>query len=141
MDETIDNIDLDLSLVELERPLLNNVVPLCTIGEAKIETKEGKSRFVIPLQLEEAVVATNGKEVHPGFQVTDSIFMTPTGSLTQEIVNEKLARFQKAVLGKQGRFVPAEFVGQKVRVMFETKPDRDDPSIQRQRVKRYLRAS
>lgn len=145
MSDEVTNADLDLSDVSLERPLIDNQTVLCTTGNVKIEkSDDGQSqRVVIPLTLEAPVSCTKGNTLHVGFQVTDSILITPTGGLTMEIIKEKLARFQVAVLGldRPKPFNAAECSGKRVLVAFAAEADKKDSSIIRQRVKKYIKAS
>ncbi len=144
-EEVLDNLDIDLSAVDLSRPLIDNQVVLCRTGEVKIEVNDSKQRrLVIPLTLEEPTTSTSGKPVNVGFQVTHSILITPTGGLTQERINEELAKFQMAVLKleKPTQFGALEqYRNQLVRVKFATRPDRHDPTKLYQDAKAFIKAS
>jgi hypothetical protein len=141
----LDNLDLDLSSVDLTRPLIDNQVVLARTGEVRIEMNEQKQkRLVIPLTLEEPATSTSGKPVNVGFQITHSILATPTGKLTQERINEELAKFQMAVLKleKPTVFGPMEqYRNQLVRVKFSTRADKDDPNKLYQDAKAWIKAS
>lgn len=144
MSELLDNLDIDLSAVDLTRPLIDNQVVLVRTGEVKIETNDnGQKRLVVPLTLEEPATATNGRPVNVGFQVTHSFLITPTGKLTQERINEELAKFQVAVL-KLDRPQPfgalSQYRNQLVKVKFSTRADRDDASRVFQDVKAFIKA-
>lgn len=145
MTDSIDNIDIDLSSVDLTRPLIDNQIVLCRTGEVKIEVNDnGQKRLVIPLTLEEPATSTTGRPVYVGFQVTHSMLITPTGKLTQERINEELAKFQVAVLKlekPQAFGSLAQYRNQLVKVKFTTRPDRDDPNKLYQDVKAWLKAS
>lgn len=145
MSEMIDNLDIDLSAVDLTRPIIDNQVVLCRTGEVKIETNgSGQRRFVVPLTLEEPSTSTSGKPVNVGFVVTHSFLITPTGKLTQERINEELAKFQVAVL-KLERPQPfgalSQYRNQLVKVKFASRADRDDASRIFQDVKAWIKAS
>jgi hypothetical protein len=145
MSELIDNIDIDLSAVDLTRPLLDNQVLLVRTGEVKVEKNDNnQKRLIIPLTLEEPGTSTTGRPVNVGFQMTHSILITPTGKLTQDRINEELAKFQVAVLKldkPQAFGALSQYQGQTVRVKFSVRPDRDDPNKQYQDVKAWIKAS
>lgn len=138
----IDNVDLDLSGVDLSRPLLDNQTILCRTGEVRFETENDKTNLLVPLTLEGPGKSTTNKEVLPGFVHTDRILSTPVGKLTKEMIREKLARFQVATLKLKSPklFTPEECSGQLVLVTFGTRPDRQDPSRLYQDVVRYSKA-
>lgn len=142
--ETLDNLDIDLSAVDLTRPIIDNQVVLCRTGDVKVEVNDrGQKRLVIPLMLEEPSVAVNGKPVNVGFQVTHSILVTPTGKLTQERINEELAKFQMAVLklDKPTSFgQTGQYSNQLVKAKFASRADRDDKTKLYQDVKAFLKA-
>lgn len=140
----LENIDLDLSSVQLTRPLIDNQVVLVRTGEVKIEENEQKQkRLVIPLTLEEPAKATDGRDINPGYVVTHSILITPTGGLTQERINEELAKFQVAVLKleKPGTFgALSQYRNQLVKVKFTTRADRNDSTKLYQDAKAWIKA-
>lgn len=144
-EEVLDNLDLDLSSVDLTRPIIDNQVLLVKTGEVKVEVNDQKQRrLVIPLTLEEPGTSVTGRPVNVGFQVTHSILITPTGKLTQERINEELAKFQVAVLklDKPGPFgAVSQYRGQLVRAKFASRPDRDDPNKMYQDIKAWIKAS
>lgn len=135
----LDNIDLDLSNVDLSRPLIDNQVKRCVTGNVTIEEKDGKRNLVIPLTLEEPATGTGGREIQVGFVHTDRILLTPTGGLTEQMIKEKVARFQVAALGlKEPKpFNAAECSGKTVLVTFKTRPDKQDTEKLYQDVARY----
>jgi len=132
MSDAISNVDLDLTGISVSRPLFDGVVVRCRIGEARIESEEGRSNLVIPLQFEAAATSTDGREVTPGFQHTDRINLVVSGNRTPQMVKETIARFQCAALGlkepKPGRFEASDVVGKLVDVRFSTRADRSDSS-------------
>lgn len=141
-DTDLSNIDIDLTGVNIARPLLPRQTVKCRIGEVKLEKPDGRGRsLVVPLTLEEPGKDTKDAVVHPGFVVTDRILLDPTGGLTQEMINERLARLQVAALKLK---VPQKLdvralIGQEVLVTFDTRPDKKDPAGETfvQDVKRY----
>jgi hypothetical protein len=137
----LSNLDLDLSSVDLSRPLIGGKqTKRCRIGNVTLEQQQGRGRnLVVPLTLEEPATDTNGKTVNPGFVVTDRILVDPTGGLTQEMINEKLARLQVAALklDRPQKFAPADLIGREVLVTFNTRADKLDPSKLYQDVARY----
>lgn len=142
----IDNADLDLSGVSLSRPLIDKQTLLCRTGEVKWETSED-GRFknlVVPLTLEESAKSTKDEDIHIGFQHTDRILATPTGGLTLDMIKEKLARFQVAVLklDKPEAFGDvSRYSGQLVKVAFKIRQDKNDPEKQYQDVAKFVKAS
>jgi hypothetical protein len=142
MSETVElsNLDIDLTGVDLSRPLLPRQTLRARIGEVKLEKQENRGRnLIIPLTLEEPGQDTAGRTVNPGFVVTDRILVDPTGGLTQEMINERLARLQVAALklDRPGRFNAADLVGKEVLVTFDVRADKTDASKSYQDVKRY----
>jgi hypothetical protein len=132
---SIENDDLDLSQVDLSRPLIDQQTVRCRVADVKIEEKDGKKNFNVVVTTEGAATSKDGKTLQPGFKHNESILMTPTGGLTQEMINEKLARFQKATLGTQGRLLPLDqYVGKEVDVTFGVRDGKDG---QFQTVKRW----
>lgn len=143
-EQTIEN---DLTNTDLSRPLIKGLA-LCRTGELTIDEKQSKKgemlRYLnIPLQLEEMVTSTEGKSIQPGFTVTDRILITPTGGLTQERVNERLARFQIAALAlaKPTQFgAVSQYSGKLIKVKFDTRPDKMDPTMLFQDITAYSKA-
>ena len=139
--EPLDSIDIDLTGVNIERPLLGKQTKLCVIGEVKLEKPEGRGRsLVIPLTLEEPATSTTGATINPGFVVIDRILIDPTGGLTSAMIAERLARLQCAAQGTKtpvGKFDAAALPGKRVLVTFDVRPDKNDPEALYQDVKRY----
>jgi hypothetical protein len=134
-----DNIDIDLTNVELEPPKFDNVTVRCLTGQLTVDAKDpAKKRLVIPLVLQEPATSTLGKVVQPGFKTTVSILMDEVGKWTAARGAEELGRFKAAVLkldkveGSFGSLAPLR--GQPVKVTFEV--DRGGY----QTYKRFLRA-
>ncbi len=140
-------IESDLSNVDLQRPLIKGLV-LCRTGELSIDEKQSKKGEMlkylnIPLQLEEVTTSTEGKSIQPGFTITDRILITPTGGLTQERVNERLARFQIAALAiaKPTTFgAVSQYSGKLIKVKLDTRPDKMDPTTLFQDIVNYSKA-
>jgi hypothetical protein len=137
-------IPIDLSNTDISRPLFDNVFVNCTTGEVKVEVSEkGLKSLVVPLVFDEPATDTNGKQVQPGFTVTDRILITPTGGLTQQMINERLARFQVAALGlskPQNFGATDQYISKKVKVGFKTRVDKNDASKVYQDVRSYSKA-
>jgi hypothetical protein len=133
----------DLTGIDVSRPLLPKQVLTVRTGDVRIEkSDDGSKRYlVVPLVLEETGKDTKGNPVNVGFSVTDRLLLTPTGGLTQQMINEKLARFQTAVLAtdKPGPFGQLDqYQGKLVRVQFDVRADKQDPDNQFQDVRRYM---
>lgn len=138
------SVDVDLSNTDISRPLFDNVFVNCTTGEVRVEKSEnGLKSLVVPLVFDEPATDTNGKQVQPGFVITDRILITPTGGLTQQMINERLARFQVAALGlsKPQNFGATEqYIAKKVKVGLKLRTDKNDATKVYQDVKSYSKA-
>lgn len=140
----IDNIDIDLSNVQLGMPVLDGVV-LCRTGTLTVKkTQSGLARLVIPLVIEEPCKDVTGKEIHPGFVTPVGFLLQPTGGLTPERVAEECGKFQVAALKlekQEGSFkvsdvLAGRYNGLPIKVKFV--PQKDDPT--RQDVKAWIKA-
>lgn len=101
MNNDLDNTDIDLSSVNLSRPLLDSQQRKCITGDVKVINDERWGRRLsIPLVLDEEAVDTNNNPVYPGFVVFTEIGLTPKGAYTQDFINNQLARFYCAVTGE-----------------------------------------
>lgn len=129
----IDNGDLDLTGVVLSPPVFDKQTRRCITGQVKRVKNGDKLELEIPLRLDEPATDTNGKEHQVGAMVgTQRILMTPTGGLTMDIIKEKLARFQAAVLDieeprKWGN--DADYQGKPVYCRLKAKPKDGDPTV------------
>lgn len=153
--ETIDNSDLDLSGVSLRDPVLDKVWVRCRISDLyweRIDAKNGgkATQLVISLVTDEPSVAEDGRPLPAGHRPgKQTIYATPTGGLTQEMINKKIIRFQIAALGldvdpknpvlppgtKFGK--PDQYIGRPIRAFFEAE---HKPDATYQRVGRWDRA-
>ncbi len=143
MDATnIDNLDLDLTGVELTQPIIDsNGFVLCRTGEVSVELTGSKlRRLVVPLTLEEPAKSTSGRELTPGFRTTVGFLLDESGGWTKARAAEAAGKFKAAVLkltevsGAFGALEPLR--NQLVKVHFV--PQRNDPT--RQDVKGWMRA-
>lgn len=143
MSDVVDNADIDLSNVDIGQPVIDNQTPLCRTGQVEVKaTNSGHRRLVIPLVLEEPATSTTGKALNVGFTTTVGFLIDPKGGLTQERINEELAKFQVAVLklDKPTTFRMSDlspYQGQLVRPKLVAQ--KNDPS--RQDVKAWLKAA
>lgn len=136
-------VQRDLSNVDISRPLFDNVYVLCTTGEVRVEVNDGKKSLVVPLVFQEPAVDTNGNTQHPGFVVTERILLTPTGGMTQDMIDKSLARFQVAALGldkPQNFGSTTQYISKKIKVGFKLRTDKNDPSKIYQAVKSWSKA-
>src|SRR5262245_47587173 len=121
----IDNIDIDLTGVQLVPPILaDGTIKQCMTGQVYVKpTTKGPRRINIPLTLEEPAFDQNGKEVQIGSKFTAGFLIDPSGGWDQKRANEELGRFKGAVLNTDnvdGPFGPLEAVsGKPVLVKFE----------------------
>lgn len=146
MSDIMENIDIDLSSVSLSRPLLDNQVKQVRIGDAKVEKNDaGLRKLVLPLTLEEPATAEDGREVQPGFQITHSFLIDPTGGLTETRIAEELKHWKAAALATRDPKVmdgpfgsPQQLVNKVVTVKFGIRIDRKDSTKRYQDVKVLL---
>ena len=142
MSTELEYMNLDLESVDLTTPLFKGPV-LWRISSCKEDQKQGKFKhLVIGLTLEAATTDTTGRTVNPGFKHTDHILLEETGKYTKASIAEKIARLQCAAFqterAKNG--VPwSDYEGRLVIALMDVQADRQNPSIQRQEVKRYVR--
>lgn len=143
-DNDLNNIDIDLTGVEISRPLLPRQTLKVRTGDVRVERRDGTGpkRLVIPLILEQPGTDSKGEEVGPGFTIIDSMLLEPTGKLTLEDIKRMLGQFQAAVkkLDKPdpGAFGnAADYSGREVMATFDIRTDSKDASKQYQSVKRY----
>lgn len=146
MSDLIDNLDLDLTGVQLTRPVIDNQTKRCLTGQVQFSKRDdNKLELVVPLQLDEPATSTDGKELQVGHKLAEQrILLTPTGGLTAEMVKEKLARFQIAVLDtteprKWGS--DADYQGRPVYCKLAARADKDDPTRVYQDVKAWIAPS
>lgn len=146
MSDEIDNTDLDLTGVQLTRPVIDNQTKRCITGQVqRIKREDKKQELVIPLQLDEPATSTDGKELQVGHKLAEQrILMTATGGLTDEMIREKVARFQIAVLDiteprKWGD--DTDYQGKPVYCKLAARADRDDPTKVYQDVKAWIAPS
>ncbi len=119
----LDNIDLDLTGVELGPPQIDNQVSKVIISDAKATEKEGVKRLELKLTLQEAVTSTSGKQLEVGRVIPISVLLTPTGGLTPKRINESLGQWKAAALGLKevsGQFgSPQQLVGREVSIKWK----------------------
>lgn len=149
-------ISNDISNADIVRPQFDKTRARCIIGNLKVEvrkTDKGTIReLVIPLTLDEVCVSTDGKSVQPGFEIKSSakkpaasILLTPVGGLNQEMINEKLAKFQVAALkltkqeGSIGDL--SRYAGLPIIAVFGLRQDKQDQSVQYQDVKGWAKVA
>jgi hypothetical protein len=147
--DVLDNSDLDLTGVPLRAPVIDKRWVLSTIKDLYWEAKKTKAgtpakQLTIVLVTAEQTESTNGQPVLPGLQTTATIWATPSGGLTQLMINQKVGRFQVAALGLAEPMVfgsPEQYIGRSVKAYYEAEADKSDPTIMYQRVNRWEKAS
>lgn len=105
----MDNVDL--SSVNTDFPLLPKGTYEFTVTEAQVvssKNREGGKVFEVKAALNQQARSTLGREINAGFPLTFRVGLTPTEKYTQQAIAENLAKFQEAVLGNKGRFMPME---------------------------------
>lgn len=145
--ETLDNSDLDLTGVSLREPVMDKQWVRCRITDLyweKLDARNGgkATQLVIGLVTEEAATSTDGRPVPIGTRPPKvNIYATPTGGLTQDMINKKLGRFQVAALGLEAptKFGPPDqYIGRAIKAYFEAETKGDATY---QRVGRWDKAS
>lgn len=143
----IDNSDLDLTGVALRDPIIDKQWVRSRITGLRWEqltsnkTSDGKAvQLIIEAVTEEPATATDGRVVPVGHKSRINIFGTPTGGLTQDMINKRVGRFQVAALGlsepvKFGS--PEQYIGKLVKGYYEAEADKKDASILYQRINRW----
>ena len=147
--EVIDNQDLDLTGVPLKAPVIDKQWVLAMVKDLYWEAKKTKAgdaakQLVIELVTQEPATATDGRAVSPGFECTTNIWATPSGGLTQLMINQKVGRFQVAALqlAEPTKFgSPEQYIGKLVKGYYEAEADKKDPTLLYQRVSRWEKAS
>jgi hypothetical protein len=151
--EVVDNSDLDLTSVSLWDPVVDKQWGLSRVTNVYWEAvKNGKGpnggdakQLVIELLNEEPLTATDGKALAPGQHKSKvNIYATPSGGLTQDMINKKVARFQTAALAidtptKWGS--NDQYVGKLVKAYYEAEAGKQNDGMLFQRVSRWERAS
>ena len=153
MTTPISNIDIDMSQVNLARPLIDNQIKLCKTGNVVVEAATDKrgAELVIPLTLEEPATDTNGATVQVGFTHAHRIGLDPKGNRTLEMIQRQLGTFMVAALDLKDangkaltKGLPnfraddlSPYCGRDVRVLFATRPDKNDPNRLFQDVKGF----
>jgi hypothetical protein len=157
--EVLDNSDLDLTGVSLRDPIVDKQWLLSRITNLywELTGQEGKvpptthnpkgraTQLVIELVNEEQGTSTDGREVPPGsLKVKVNIYATPTGGLTQEMINKKVGRFQVAALAldKPAKFgTPDQYVGRLVKAYYEAEEGKQKDGTLFQRITRWEKGS
>lgn len=146
----------DLSNADIVRPQFDNVRARCIIGDLKVEVKTSADgskirELLIPLTLDEPTKSTDERIVQPGFVIQGgkkpaaTILLTPVGGLTQEMINEKLAKFQVAALKltKQEANLGdlSRYAGLPIVAVFGLRRDKNDASKTYQDVKGWAKVA
>lgn len=114
---------LDLTNVETNRPLMPEGTTRMVLKGFKTEenkAKSGKNLLVI-LETTQALTATNGKPLSPGWRHTERISLVQTEKYDPK---ENLARLQECFLGVKGPFKSSELINREGEV--KVKIERSD---------------
>lgn len=101
-DALLANNDLASAPVSNRPPMIDKQTKRIRLGEIRAaEDRSWPDRhwLVVPFQLEETAVDTDGNELPVGRQLKHEILITPKGGLTQAMINERLAKLQVAGTG------------------------------------------
>ena len=101
LDNDPDIANADLASAETERPIIGTSTKRVRLGDIRGEERTGKNGdlqrwIIVPFSLEETAETVTGKELPIGRRLEHRILASPTGGLTQAMINERLAKLQKA---------------------------------------------
>jgi len=106
IDNDPDIANADLASVETERPIIGASTKRVRLGDIRLTERTGKNGdpqrwIIIPMTLEETATTVTNKELPVGRRLEHRILASPTGGLTQAMINERLAKLQKAGTGSK----------------------------------------
>jgi hypothetical protein len=98
---TID-ISFDVNEADVARPVLQGGQYDFTIGFAREEPsrKKGLPQLLVGYQLAQMAKDTQGRDVNPGFTITQRLLIQPTGGLTLKMITDRLKQIQFATNGE-----------------------------------------
>lgn len=123
----------DMSTVETKYPVIAAGLYQMKIKgfkkSDKPNTKTGNPQSMLIIELATEDMAKNKNnpdaDVPPGHVLTDRVLLTPVGDMTQNMINQKLARIMEAATGNHdGAFNTADLVGKVVSVNVALRPER-----------------
>lgn len=107
-------LSTDLSNVDVSRPLIDQTQTDFTISGVEVKQSDkdpSQYSLVITLVTNYTTKSTKAQELKPGFKIIDRILLTPTGGMTQEMVEQSLKKFMLACGRTSGAFGdPASYV-------------------------------
>lgn len=152
--DVIDNQDLDLSGVPLKDPVADKQWAPAHITDLyweQIDTRAGGKgkRLVIEVVTDAPVPALEtDRQVPAGQKITDNIWATPSGKLSQDTINKKIQRFKAAALNLTDADLktdvkfgaPDRYIGRPIKVYLTAEAGDKDPSMMFQRISRWDKA-
>lgn len=114
---TID-LAFDVKEADVTRPVLQGGTYDFTIGFARQEPSRQKQlpQLLVGYRLAEVAKDTNGRDVNPGFTITQRILLKPTGKMTQEQIEGRIKQIQFATNGESSfKGDTSVWLGKKVR--------------------------
>lgn len=125
----------DMSGISTKYPVLDAGLQKMKIKSFKRDDKPNKktgnpqSMLLIELATEDFAKQYQkpDADIAPGHVITERIILTPTGGLTQEMIQQRLARVMEAALGHHnGAFNTADLLGKVVTVNIGIRPEREE---------------
>lgn len=127
------NLDLSDEIgISTDYPLAARVRTELLCQDASLEVNnEGKERWVIKMVSQDALKATDGQTLNPGFVLTDSISITETEKYTKKMIAKNVfSRTDAFGVERKGKPNPKDLVGKSATVMLGTRTG--DDGIERQ---------
>lgn len=113
--EIID-LGFDINEADVARPVLQGGTLDFTIAATRREPSKQKQipQLIVVFKLAEMAKDTQGRDVNPGFTLTQRYLTQPTGGMTQEMIKRNIGQIQVAAAGA-GRVNTEGWIGKTVR--------------------------
>lgn len=113
-DSEIIDLGFDVNEADVKRPVLKGGTYAFTLARVwKDKTKAGAPQLAIMHRLTQPAQATDGKDISPGFTITQRYLMEPTGGLTKEMIENRFKQIHFAAAG-EGKVNTGSWVGKTV---------------------------
>ena len=111
-DSEIIDLGFDANEADLKYPILRNGTYLMKVKTVKSKTSEkGHKMIVVQFALAQpGVKDADGKDVAPGFVITQNYLVNPTGGLTKDMIERRFKQLHFATAG-EGRVNTSAWVG------------------------------
>jgi hypothetical protein len=116
-DSEIIDLGFDVTEADVARPVIRAGNYNATIAFARRanSSQKGIPQLLVGYRLSEPSKDLQGKDINPGFTITQRIMLQPTGKLTEDMIQRRVKQVHFAACGP-GRVTTAEWVGKPVRV-------------------------